>query len=199
MRARPQQTRRAMGVAERREREKEARRIAIVDAAESVFFEQGVEGARMKDVADRAELSKGLLYVYFADKEDLVHAVASRGLALLEEALHAAYTSVALGIHRVRALAEAYIRFAADHPDYFALILWVESLPFQEAEAGSYAAACQEQADRLIDFCAKAIETGTADGSIRPDVDPRAMAVIEQAFLLTRRGLTRGADDPATA
>ena len=47
-----------MGVAERKEREKEQRRKGILDAAEKVFFKHGVENATMDNVAEEAELSK---------------------------------------------------------------------------------------------------------------------------------------------
>ena len=60
-----------MGIAERKEREKEQRRKAILDAAEKVFFEKGLKYSTMDDVAEEAELSKGTLYLYFKNKEEL--------------------------------------------------------------------------------------------------------------------------------
>ena len=46
-----------MGVAERREREREQRRARIIDAAERVFFRLGPLASTMDDVAVEAELS----------------------------------------------------------------------------------------------------------------------------------------------
>ena len=60
-----------MGIAERKEREKEHRRNTILDAAEEVFFSKGINLATMDEVAERAELSKGTLYLYFKNKEEL--------------------------------------------------------------------------------------------------------------------------------
>ncbi|MCK5408322.1 MAG: helix-turn-helix transcriptional regulator, partial [Candidatus Krumholzibacteria bacterium] len=60
-----------MGIAERREREKEQRRIDIIDAAERVFFSKGWQAATMDDVAEAVELSKATLYLYFKNKEEL--------------------------------------------------------------------------------------------------------------------------------
>ena len=48
-----------------------ARRQAILDAALSVFAERGFEAARLDDVAARAGVAKGTLYLYFRDKEAL--------------------------------------------------------------------------------------------------------------------------------
>ena len=49
----------------------EARRTAILDAALEEFSARGFEGARLDDVAKRAGVAKGTIYLYFADKEAL--------------------------------------------------------------------------------------------------------------------------------
>lgn len=67
----------------------EARRRAILDAALIVFAENGFAGTRMDDVAARAGVAKGTLYLYFEDKkalfQGLVHDVAEPVLGVLEE------------------------------------------------------------------------------------------------------------------
>ena len=68
-----------MGVAERKEREKEQRRQEIIAAAEKVFFKQGVDNATMDDVAEQSELSKATLYLYFSSKEEIYAAIYLKG------------------------------------------------------------------------------------------------------------------------
>ena len=70
-----------------------ARRQAILDAALSVFAEHGFEAARLDDVAERAGVAKGTLYLYFHDKE-----------ALFEELVRSAVSPV---MERLSALAAA--------------------------------------------------------------------------------------------
>src|SRR5688572_18397669 len=53
----------------------EARRQAILKAALSVFAEHGFAAARLEDVAARAGVAKGTLYLYFRDKEALFEAL----------------------------------------------------------------------------------------------------------------------------
>ena len=53
-----------------------ATRQRIVDAATTVVAERGVAGASLDEVGARANASRGQLYHYFADKEDLLRAVA---------------------------------------------------------------------------------------------------------------------------
>src|SRR5918993_5421961 len=56
-------------------RRKEERPRDIIAAALSVFTEKGFAGARMEEIARRAGLSKGTLYLYFETKEDMFRAV----------------------------------------------------------------------------------------------------------------------------
>ena len=61
-------------------RRKDARPAEIVDAALAVFAERGFSAARLDDVAARAGISKGTLYLYFASKEELFKAVVRQAL-----------------------------------------------------------------------------------------------------------------------
>ncbi|HYB29544.1 MAG TPA: TetR/AcrR family transcriptional regulator [Solirubrobacteraceae bacterium] len=55
-----------------------ATRNRVLDAAAALIFEHGVAGTSLDDVRAAANVSKGQLYHYFTDKEDLVHAVIDR-------------------------------------------------------------------------------------------------------------------------
>lgn len=57
------------------ERRKEARPQELLDAALDLFVERGYAATRLDDVAARAGVSKGTLYLYFANKEELFKAV----------------------------------------------------------------------------------------------------------------------------
>lgn len=54
----------------RRDRERLARRLAMLDAALTVFGEKGFEGATLDEIAERAEFGKGTLYNYFPGGKD---------------------------------------------------------------------------------------------------------------------------------
>lgn len=59
----------------RRERRKDARPGELMDAALSLFVEKGFAGTRVEDVATRAGVSKGTLFLYFPSKVELFKAV----------------------------------------------------------------------------------------------------------------------------
>ena len=56
-------------------RGKEARPAELLDAALEVFFEKGFAAARLEDIAARAGVSKGTVYLYFNNKEDVFDAL----------------------------------------------------------------------------------------------------------------------------
>ena len=61
--------------APRWKRRKEARPQEVIDAALELFAERGFAQTRLDDVAARAGISKGTVYLYFASKQDLFEAV----------------------------------------------------------------------------------------------------------------------------
>ena len=60
-----------MGLEERRKREKENRKNAILKAARKLFFDRGFKNVTVESIARKAELSKGSVYLYFKSKEDI--------------------------------------------------------------------------------------------------------------------------------
>lgn len=60
-----------MGVAERRQREKESRTESIKKNAAKLFARKGFHNVSMAEIAEAAEVSKGTLYIYFKSKEEL--------------------------------------------------------------------------------------------------------------------------------
>lgn len=165
-----------MGIAERREREKEQRRNMILDAAEKLYFSKGVEVTTMDDVAAEAELSKGTLYLYFKNKDDINFGINFRGLEILKSLFIQAVESTELGIEKVRAIGEAYFRFALEHSDYFRMMMLMnpKNINFEEPE--SHGVKCHECAEEVMGVVSGAVQAGIDDKSIRPDLDPMKTA-----------------------
>ena len=65
----------------KRERRKEARPGELVTAARDLFVEKGFAATRAEEVAARAGVSKGTLFLYFQSKEDLFKAVVRENIA----------------------------------------------------------------------------------------------------------------------
>jgi AcrR family transcriptional regulator len=95
------------------------RRMTILNAALAVFVEQGFEGTRMQEIAERCSLSYGLVYHYFSSKEAVFR-------TLVEMALGAAGSLIAmLPKGSPPAAFGSFFTFALADPSpmYFALIV----------------------------------------------------------------------------
>ena len=78
----------ATGPASARQRRKEARPQELLTAALDLFVERGFKATRSEDVASRAGVSKGTLYLYYPSKEDLLKAVVRENLgAVIREGI----------------------------------------------------------------------------------------------------------------
>jgi AcrR family transcriptional regulator len=71
---------------EQLERVREDSRERILRAALLLFARQGYESTSIREIAREAKISQGLMYNYFAGKDDLLRAIFSRGMAEAREA-----------------------------------------------------------------------------------------------------------------
>jgi AcrR family transcriptional regulator len=119
----------------RREREKEERRRSILQAARRTFFENGFHHATVDSVAERAEVSKGTVYLYFESKEAVLAHLLLEGLEDLVAELEQAYaeTEALPADEQLAALAQAYLGFFQKEPQYFPFLMAMDRGRFQEA------------------------------------------------------------------
>lgn len=111
-----------MGTAERRERERESVRTAIVEATRDILLEDGLGALSMRAIADRIEYSPATIYLYFKDKDDLVREVVTEAFVTMNEYMGrevAALGETATAAEQYSALGRGYARFALDHTAYF--------------------------------------------------------------------------------
>ena len=169
-----------MGIAERKEREKEQRRNTIIDAAEKVFFSKGVENATMDEVAEQAELSKGTLYLYFKNKDEILHAIVHRSLTILYSMFEKAVKEVTCGIDKLFAIGKAYIEFYKKRTNYFSVLFHDEEhhKEYDHMEECPVMGDVKNMSDKVFGLMANVIEEGIGDGSIRSDLDPLKTALV---------------------
>jgi AcrR family transcriptional regulator len=99
-------------------------RRELLDASVAIIREGGVESLSLRDVARRAGVSPAAPYHHFATKTDLLSAIALDGFAELRRVMSDARDAEEGGspTARLRAIGEAYVRFAIDHPAHFHLM-----------------------------------------------------------------------------
>lgn len=107
---------------ERREREKQELRQAILAAAQELFFAHGYEGLSMRLVAEKIGYTPTTIYLYFEDKDDLLFAVMDQAYDRFTTDLEVASSSTAEPLQRLHNLAQAYIHFALQNQEAYQMI-----------------------------------------------------------------------------
>ncbi|WEX75539.1 TetR family transcriptional regulator [Sinorhizobium numidicum] len=151
------------------QRDPERTRASILAAATKEFAENGIGGARVDAIAERAGTNKRMLYHYFGDKEQLY-------LAVLEEAyigIRTAEKSVKLSDlepeEGVAELAMFTWRYFLEHPEFLSL-LGTENL--HRARWLRQSTRLKELHSHFIDKLSGLLDRGKAMGLFRADVDP---------------------------
>lgn len=96
----------------------QARRTLILDAARSAFFELGLDGASLREIAKRAGYTPGAIYSYFVNLEEIYGALLGESLQRLNQVVEGAQAGgkSASAIELLRAEAEAFYVFYRDNP-----------------------------------------------------------------------------------
>lgn len=162
----PVSTSPATGATPRWERRKADRPAELLSAALDLFVERGYAGTRLDDVAARAKVSKGTLYLYFSNKEDLFKAVVRENVVTLIRA-----TADRMAAHDgdseqlLRSLVEAWWQeFGSTRAGGISKLM--------VAESGNFPEIARFFLDEVIEpwhaLLASALERGITSGEFRP-------------------------------
>ena len=110
-----------MGIAERKEREKQEMRRKILDAAFEMFVEVGYERTSIRAIAEKIEYSPATIYLYYKDKDELLYEVQREAFDLLAKSF-APLAEIRHPFERLRALGLTYLDFAFSNPQYYDLM-----------------------------------------------------------------------------
>jgi AcrR family transcriptional regulator len=108
-----------MGVKERRLREKVALREEILEAARELFVKEGYESVSMRRIAQEIEYSPTTIYLYFRDKQDLIHQLCDETFSLLIKTLKDLHLDLGDPLEGLRKAGYAYVQFGLEHPDHY--------------------------------------------------------------------------------
>lgn len=172
-----------------REARKQNTREKLLTAAARCFAEKGYAGCSIADIARRAEIAQGTMYVHFKSKEALFKAMIEEEHALgAEKARQAANATPSLdGIIGVMTDCIRDVGFPVDHR------LWTEILAVAARDPSvraTFAASDKVMRGGFVELLQKAAKAGEIDGSL--DFD----AVSVWLYALVDGLIARTADDP---
>ncbi|MGZ4389738.1 MAG: TetR/AcrR family transcriptional regulator [Gaiellaceae bacterium] len=144
----------------------EEKRRLILDAAVHVFAHKGYHTSRVGDIAEQAGVAHGLLYHYFASKEELLETVFRETWSELLEAISRVEAKDDPAREQLRQVAAILLRSWRRDPDLVRVLVREigrsQTLPAKVDEIGQVFAAIE-----------RIVERGRADGDFRPDLDAR--------------------------
>jgi len=143
------------------------KRDRITEAAISVFAEKGYTAARVADVARKAGVADGTIYLYFQNKEDLLRCIFEEKMGMLLDELADALSGVECPLDRIRVYAKQHFQQLQDNPE-LAQVFMVELRK-------SHLFLREYRPEKLWDYLnvfSAAVQEGKLAGLIREDVDP---------------------------
>lgn len=125
-----------MKASEKKSLRKEGVRANILDAAKKLFVKKGYHGASIRKIASEIGCSPTTIYLYYADKNDIVYALSQEGFVILRT-LFSSLHHVESPFERLKALGKTYLNFAKEHPDYYEVMFMLkEPMEFLNSKEG---------------------------------------------------------------
>ncbi|MGA7054451.1 MAG: TetR/AcrR family transcriptional regulator [Mycobacterium sp.] len=134
---------------------------ALTQAALVLVAEKGPKGFTLTEAARRAGVSAAAPYRHFADKAQLLAAVAEEGFIQLHEALTAASDGASDPENRVIDLGRAYVHWAVNHPDYYLSMFGAETI---KRDHPGLLIAGGRAFGELVDAITSCLESGVMEG-----------------------------------
>ena len=193
----------------------------IKDAAESLFIAKGFDDTTMREIAIRAGVGLGTIFLYAKNKRDLLFLTINQSLEAVTERAETAIDAKSPIIKNLLAVAKRHYEFFGKQPALSRLVL--REMVFYDS--GTQAVSFQKTRERLIQLFGRTVEMAAASGEITLSEDPMfvgwtlfsifqvelrrwlardtvqvrtGMQELERAFQLLIRGLGGGTHSRAT-
>lgn len=165
-----------MGIHERRQRERQARRQGILDAAQQLAVRDGWQAVTIRDLAALIEYSPPAIYEHFDGKDAILRQLAQDGFGLLLAAVRAKRDAGASPETQIRQLCLAFWDFARDNPALYDLM---------------HSLSCPRghDAGRPTDATEVLADVGVVLRAISPTLDEESIREAEDLLWATLHGL----------
>jgi AcrR family transcriptional regulator len=171
-------------------------RRTLIEASVAVITKDGIDALTLRTLATKAGVSSGAPYHHFADRADLLSAIAQAGFEMLGEAMVASRDAAAPDASaKLAAMGKAYVTFALTHAGHFRVMFRGEA---KTALAQGPSASSERTFDLLVQVIQDCQRAGTAPpGDTRPLVLAAWSVVHGMATLWLDGSLPKTQLDPA--
>ncbi|KQO26624.1 TetR family transcriptional regulator [Acidovorax sp. Leaf76] len=154
-----------------RERQREAKRNAVLQAAAQLFNERGFHATSLDDIAARLNVTKPTLYYYVKNKDEILLQCVSQGLTMMLEGIDASRAAGGQAIDQLITCMQVYARIVTQDFGMCLIRIGDEQLPpAARKELRRLKSAVDQEFRRLV-------TEGVAEGSLAP-CDPKMTAFV---------------------
>jgi AcrR family transcriptional regulator len=151
---------------------RERQRRRILEAAETLFDERGIDRVTMADIVNRAGIRASTLYEYFSNKDDVVWAILAEAIAdsvrRVKDVMDGAETALA----KITALLEFMADELTNNPSKVRFMAQFDAMYARHWPAERLISLEAQVSPGGFQYFATLIREGIADGSLRSDLDP---------------------------
>ena len=139
-------------------------RRKILEETRHLLISEGLNRLSIRMIARAVGCSVGTIYVYFKNKDVLVHDLIAEGFEMLIAVLEKAQVAYSRPLDRLAALARAYIDFALQNPEYYEIMFMLKPQQMARFPAEKY-----RRARRTIDIISQTLTDCAAAGKMTLD------------------------------
>jgi AcrR family transcriptional regulator len=174
------------------------RREQIIETARRLFGERGTTEVSMDEIASQAGVARSTVYVYFANRDELLQACVQSMYDRLQEAVGAVVADDTPPVERLRALILGVLERIDESPDFFRLAMATQ------ATAGAAGSAAVGGTLMLIGLdmirvLEELVTAGIEAGEFRADLDPDRAVVLVGQQIYGALSVRAGEPDPIPA
>ncbi|MBE0696055.1 MAG: TetR/AcrR family transcriptional regulator [Anaerolineaceae bacterium] len=152
---------------------RDSQRERILDAAEALFIQSGIEGVTLADIARSARLSRVTLYEYFPDKKEIAWAIFQKVVREMRDASGEQQSlAEGSGYQKLEAFVDRMMGLLNTHPNQLHYIAVFNFLYGNDGGAARMRDILEQNWPGYYGLPADWIHAGIRDGSIRANVDP---------------------------
>ena len=150
-----------------KERNPEKSKAAILTAAENEFAQKGFFGARVDEIAAKADINKRMIYAYFGDKEALYNQVLLNTYSKMEAVENDLVKQNLQGEALIKNIISTYFDFLFGNPNFVNILMW------ENLNKGFYLKRLENSTlnRKSIKYFINAIENGKTDGIFNSNID----------------------------
>ena len=173
------------------------RRDQIMDTARRLFGERGTTDVSMDEIAAEAGVARSTVYVYFANRDDLLRACVQSMYDRMTDTIAVVVADDASPAERLRGLILGLLERIDESPAFFRLAMATQATPGEgSAAVGGALMMIGLDMIRVLD---ELVLAGVAAGDFRADLDPERAVVLVGQQIYGALSVRAGEPDPIPA